>query len=242
MSAEIEKSYRDFEKRWQEQRKKSECDLKSSAIFKLSFKRLIAMQAWRVELFDELMPSGASEFVLEAQNDLLIAHIQARSGQWRSALQAQRAAIENYLNSLFFLDHPIELRLWNKGSFRTTFSELCKYIEGYPFDIYVQENDSGLGQIKKEYALLSMAVHGSAKSFRMTKSGGASFFTADQMSLGKWNTRNRLLVKAINSILLCFFYKYLLGAKKRNLRKSIGLIMSPKEKKKVKQTYGVNIL
>lgn len=187
------------------------------------------------------MSPEALQFALEGQNDLLVSYLLARGGQWRSALQAQRAAIENYVNSLYFMDHPVELQLWGSGTFKTNFSDLLKYLSDHPANDGVPDAKSGLVAIKSEYATLSRAVHGSAVSFRMSADGGPRFFDASLASLGMWETRDKAVCRGLNLLMLSMFRTHLTAARKRNLRKAITYSLKASDKGWVKELFSVTL-
>lgn len=241
MSAELDANFTAFEARWLAQWTAAEHAFKGDEQYKLAFRRLVSMQAWRSEILEERMSQGAGQFVLEGQNDLLIAYICARTGQWRAALQAQRAALESYFNALYFMDHPVELELWSRGKFKTRFSENLSYLEGHPLLLGLNSRLTGLEILKQEYATLSMAVHGSAKSFRMTKDSGPKYFVVDGASKGQWVTRNKLIMRGLNLLLLSLFRDSLSATKKRNLRKSVSFSLRAKDKCWIKEAFGVTI-
>lgn len=241
MNAELAANFTDFEKRWQTEWATTVKTFKSEAIFFGAFQRLVTMQAWRSEILIDKLDDGSLQFALEGQNDLLIAFVLARSGQWRSALQSQRAAIENYLNCLYFMDHPIELELWELQKHRMQFSELTTYFSKHPKHYGRDNRMFGLNILKSEYATLSKAVHGSAKAFRMSLDGGPNFFSNDKISLRKWDYRNRQLVRAINLLLISLFSNELVATRKRNLRKAITLSLRKGDKDWIKREYLVTI-
>ena len=93
-------------------------------LFKKSYIRLCSMQAWRSELLDSAVDTEALAFFIEAQNDGVVSHVQARQGCWRPALQALRSMIENSYQMLYYKDHPIELMLWHQSKHRLNRKEL----------------------------------------------------------------------------------------------------------------------
>ncbi|GGX41049.1 hypothetical protein [Saccharospirillum salsuginis] len=215
---------------------------KSKEVFSESFKRIISIQAWRTEIVEQNSPDGACQFFKEAQNDALISHSLARQGAWRPSLMSLRSCIENTLLTLYYIDHPVEFNQWSKGKHRLGFSDLVKYLAAHPNFEGTKETENGLSELKREYETLSKAVHGSTKSFRMTKGGtisGLNSFT--EQELGAWNTRERITICALNLILLFFFRNLLQGAAKRNLRKSIGLTTNTKKSENIKSLTGVKI-
>lgn len=241
MSAELDANYEAFESRWKTDLAATEAGLETNPVFKNAFRRLVAMQAWRSELLDGKLCSGSLQFALEGQNDLLVAYLLARSGQWRSALQSQRAAIENYLNGLFFMDHPIELELWDSNRYKTHFSDMSVYFAKHPKNHGRKPRFFGLDIIKSEYTTLSKAVHGSAQAFRMSSEHGPSFFSNDVVLLKKWDHRNRQVVRGLCLLMLSIFRDDLIATRKRNLRKSLSLALRGGDKGWIKNEFNVTI-
>lgn len=241
MTAELDANHVDFEKRWKAQRQQTEDGLEGNPIFGNAFQRLVTMQAWRSELLETKLSKTSLQFAIEGQNDLLAAYLLARSGQWRSALQAQRAALENYLNCLFFMDHPVELELWNRGHYQTQFSELHSYFLRHPLIVNRLLQRCGLDTIKSEYAILSKAVHGSAAAFRMSSEDGPKFFIYDKILLEKWDHRNRQVVRGLCLLMLSLFKDELVATRKRNLRKSLALALRAEDKSWIKSEFHVTI-
>lgn len=209
--------------------------------FQRAYNRIVSLQAWRSELLEDHLPDEVSQFVLEGQNDLLVSYICARTGQWRAALQSQRAAIESYFNALYFMDHPVELQLWTKGKFKTRFTENLKYLECHPALLGCDKRVTGLDILKKEYATHSLAVHGSAKAFRMTTANGPKYFSIDDADKARWVTRNRLVIRGLNLLLIAIFRESIAATKKRNLRESIALSLQSKDRDWIKECYAVTI-
>lgn len=241
MKAELDANFLSFENRWKDQWNAAEANFSPDDQFRKAYYRLVSMQAWRSEMLEGSVPEEAGQFFLEGQNDLLVAYIAARVGQWRAALQAQRASIESYLNGLYFKDHPVELLLWSQKKFKTHFTENLKYFESHPSLNNLHKRFTGLKIIKDEYATLSLAVHGSAKAFRMTRDNGPKYFSVDEISKNQWITRNRMLIRGLNLLLLGLYKDEMVGTRKRNLRKSISLSLQAKDKSWVKEVHGVTI-
>ncbi len=241
MSPELQANYLRFESTWTADSLNAEGILRGDSIFEDAFRRLVTMQSWRSEILVEHLKSGPLQFALEGQNDLLVSYALARTGQWRAALQSQRAALENYLNCLYFMDHSVELELWDLGKFKTHFSELLDYFSKHPRLRKFDQNHCGLPLIKQEYEVLSKAVHGSAAVFRMSSGGFPKLFIPDLASLGQWNSRNKRVVRGISLLLLALFCDELKASRKRNLRKSIALSLTPRDKTWIKKEFLVTI-
>lgn len=241
MTAELDASFALFEARWKSEWANTEAALKARPVFNSAFRRLVAMQAWRSEILADRLCLGSLQFALEGQNDLLVAYLMARSGQWRSALQSQRAAIENYLNALFFKDHPIELELWAAGKYTTQFTDMYSYFLKHPKNIGREPKFFGMDIIKAEYATLSKAVHGSAQAFRMSSEHGPSFFSDDVALLAKWDHRNRQVIRGLCLLLLSIFQNDMVATRKRNLRQSLALALRAGDKNWIKSEFAVTI-
>ena len=200
------------------------------------------MQAWRTSIIEVEHQSGAIDFFKEAHNDALMSHILARQGAWRVALSSLRSCIENTLFGLYYLDHSVEMQLWEAGRHKLGFTEVVNYIIAHPHFHDITENLTGISQIKKEYALLSKAVHGSSEIFRMTKTGeieGLNIFS--EPDLGAWSTRESLTIINLNKILIVFFKNYLQGTANSNLRKSLSIAIPPKYYPDIRRLFGVNL-
>lgn len=241
MTAELDANFATFEARWKSEWAATETALESRPVFKAAFRRLVAMQAWRSEIFADKLCPASLQFALEGQNDLLVAYLMARSGQWRSALQSQRAAIENYLNAIFFKDHPVELELWATNKFTTQFSEMYSYFLKHPKNFRREPRLFGMDIIKSEYATLSKAVHGSAQAFRMSSEDGPSFFSDDITLLAKWDHRNRQVIRGLCLLLLSIFQDDLVATRKRNLRLSLAHGLRAGDKDWIKEEFKVTI-
>lgn len=237
----MQHNYSEFEARWNKEWNLTSSALASKPEYLGAYKLLVSLQAWRSELLEEKLGQKAGQFCLEGQNDLLVSYILARSGQWRSSLQSQRSAIENYLNGLFFMDHRVELELWEKGSYKTQFSELIKYFSSHPKHTDHDGKHYGIDIIKSEYATLSKAVHGSATAFRMTSDDGPVFFSDNVASLRKWKTRLALVVRGLNLLLISLFREELIGSGKSNLRSSIAYALNSKDQTWLKSELKISI-
>lgn len=241
MNPEVLENHARFELRWTSEMAECTVALGGQDAFKRVYSRLVSFQAWRSELLQDVMSAEALQFAVEGQNDLLVSYLLARGGQWRSALQSLRAALENYMNSFYFMDHPVEMQLWNVGTFRTQFSQLVKYMIEHPNNTGMTEVKYGIDILKSEYATLSKAVHGSAIAFRMSSDEGPHFFDGALASLGMWETRTKLVCRGLNLLMISLFRENLTAARKRNLRKAITYSLKPSDKAWVKQTFSVTL-
>lgn len=135
---EIEANYRRFESDWKQSLSNSIAitgELELDPTFLESYYRLTTLQAWRAGLLEALLPKESYYFYLEAQNDALVSHIQARSGSWRSALKSLRSVIENVLFALYYMDHPVELSLWGWESSESRFRSFRSTLRTTPISI-----------------------------------------------------------------------------------------------------------
>lgn len=211
-------------------------------IYKQSYRRLVSFQGWRQDIFAKLERPEAVAFFTEAQNDLLMSHALARQGAWRIALMSLRSSIENTLFSLYYLDHPVELAQWSMGKHRLGFSEVIDYLARHPNYLEYKASETGLGQVSKEYATLSKAVHGSSSVFRMTKDGDVKgLHIPSKIELNKWASREKAVVMSLNIVLVVFFSSVITGAGNLNLRKAISLSVPSGKHAAIKSKLGVTL-
>nr|WP_319485690.1 hypothetical protein [uncultured Cohaesibacter sp.] len=241
MTPEVRENQTRFEQKWRDELISCIDSLSGNEVYMRSYSRLVSFQAWKVELFQDLLSKSVLQFALEGQNDLLVSYLLARGGQWRSALQSLRAAIENYLNCLYFMDHPVELKLWELGQRRNQFSELIDYFGKHPKHTGLAQSKFGLDIIKKEYATLSKAVHASAVSFRMSVDDEPRFFGNKVEDLQKWETRSKSVCRGLNLLILSLFRENLIATRKKNLREAISYSLKPSDKDWIKETFSVTL-
>ena len=184
------------------------------------------MQAWRVLFFEQRHPnSPVNSMFLEAQNDALLSLVLAHMAMWRPALQSLRSCVENVLSTCYYVDHPIEFRLWENGKHRIGFSALANYFSQHP-DIAAHRGlPDILNHLRNEYATLSKAVHGSAESFLMTQGGSIAITNNDKAKYNQWNARHSRALQWLNFLLLVLNSSTLEGSQNIDLRKSVSLAM-----------------
>lgn len=215
---------------------------KNKSKFKESYRRLVSFQAWNSEIISTIATQRSVDFFREAQNDALTSHALARQGAWRVALMSLRSCVENTLFGLYYVDHPVELKLWELGKHRLGFTEVVNYLSKHPQFIGFSEQFTGIEILKTEYATLSQAVHGSSKLFRVTKEGEIQGLNiVSPVDLGKWQAREQMTVISLNMILLTFFKEDLTGASNLNLRKALSLVIPEKNFGRIKKEYKVNL-
>ena len=209
--------------------------------FRASYRRMVSLQAWRDRVFERDYSSSVSSLFLEAQNDGLLSIVLAHLAMWRPALQSLRSCLENVLNTCYYADHPIELMLWEEGKHRLSFSELVTYFARHPRT----ENQNGLLDamvcIRSEYAVLSKAVHASARSFHMTKDGTVRITQSDVVEYNRWSTRHRRALLWVNMLLLDLHSEILRGPQNIDLRKSISLAIPDKYHSDVRKETKVHL-
>jgi len=189
-----------------------------------SYNRLVSLQAWRSELFCDVLSPDAEDFFREAHNDALMSHALARQGAWRVALMSLRSLIENTVFGLYYCEHPVELQQWSNGEHKLGFSETISYLLRHPKVSHLDDLITGVDILKSEYATLSKAVHGSARAFRMSRDGVVTGLNLNSPAdLGAWSTREKSTITGLNLLLLCFFADHIKGAALPNLRKSVSL-------------------
>ncbi|HEU0054632.1 MAG TPA: hypothetical protein VFQ39_15705 [Longimicrobium sp.] len=204
-----------------------------------SYRRLVSLQAWKSELLERALGSGALSFFTEAQNDGLSSHVLARVGAWRSALKSLRSCIENTMAAMYYKDHPIELRLWEQGKHKVGFTELSGYFEKHPDVSGTDRTVTGLDILEKEYGTLSRAVHGSATSFRMTSGDKTLLWSPDRAKLGAWSTRESQVIRGVNLLCLSLFKDEVSGVRHSNLRKAISLAIPLSLHTRIRTSLGI---
>ncbi len=215
---------------------------KQSEKFLESYRTIVSLQAWRSTLLEPTISTGSMAFFLEAQNDALTSHALARVGAWRSALMSLRSCLENTFYCLYYKDHPIELQKWDESDHKLTFAELQTYFQGHPTLASLPNGADGLNLIANEYSTLSRAVHGSAKSFRMTVEGvGVKLVTSDVAALNQWRKRELQVITAINRLLMGLFRERLQGTALPGLRKAISLVFPNSRHADIKTQFGITL-
>jgi len=241
--SEIRESFNVFSGSWDAQLHTIRTELaKSNEKYYKSYGRLVSLQAWRQDVLQAKLDGDSLAFYLEAQNDCLVSHVLAHFGSWRSALKSLRSAIENVTFCLYYKDHPVELLQWLQGKHRLAFSEIMSYLKHHPEIIGRSPKITGLTELQKEYSTLSKAVHGSAKSFRMTKDAkGSLLWSAEKPRLNQWATRERIVVRSINLLLITFFHTEIETTRLPNLRKAISLTIPASYYSNIKQSFKVHL-
>ena len=220
---ETENNFHAFDAAWKKRMGEVSDELvKDTTVYLASYRRIVSLQAWRAFLEPRISEASLA-FFLEAQNDALTSHVFANLGTWRSALKALRSCIENVAFCLYYKDHPVEFKLWEKGKHRLPISDYLAYLENHPQRVVVPSVDS-MPQLQKEYSTLSKAVHASAKGFRMTNDIQTTLLWSDaKTSQGAWRTRESDVLINLNLLLLAHFREQLSGAAEPGLREAIGL-------------------
>ena len=152
---------------------------------------------------------------------MLVSHVLARCGSWRSSLKSLRSAIENVCFCMYYMDHPVELQQWDKGNHKPSFAATHDSLGNHPLMETVEEAVNPLPILKKEYAILSRAVHASSKSFRVTGSVKETLlWSAEKPSLSAWSTRERKVIAGLNLLLLVMLRENIAWNKASKLEKS----------------------
>lgn len=242
--AELAANFETFTASWKAELPKSITALDSHPDeFLKSYSRIASMNAWRSNVLEQRVSEQSLEFFAEALNDALVSHVFARFGSWRSALMSLRSCIENTCYCLYYMDHPIELRLWQSGRHRPGFSEIHTYLEHHPdISIIGSSPVTGLASIKDEYGTLSRAVHASAKSFRMSPNvHDVALWKPDAISLGQWRTREQHTLGGLNLLLVSMFRSVLSGTQQPGLRKALAIVIPSSIHSRVKTELKVTI-
>jgi hypothetical protein len=231
--SEVDANFEKFFKSWTASASSNWVELHKSDKFKDSYRRISALQGVKADVIIPSISAGSAAFFVEAHNDVLSSHVNASLGAWRSALQNLRSALENTLSAMYFKDHPVELKLWSKGRYRPSFSELYSYMLAHPDIEGVDNNLSGLDLFKAEYATLSKAVHGSAVNFRMTDDASEILlWSVEDSRLGAWADREAKVVRAICLLCLALFRDQFVGTQRQGLRTVLSTVV-PKAKRQL---------
>lgn len=212
-------------------------------IYKASYRRLASLQGWRSYVVEPVITKEVTCFFIEAQNDALLSHTFARIGSWRASLKSLRGLLDNLLFFLYYKDHPVEFQLWSEGRHSLPISEYVTYLSNHPLFVKYDDSLTGLDSFRKEYSVLSKAVHASSGSFRMTEGGQYPAIMIDDLSrLGKWVTRERETIRIANMILITMFQSDLESAKQLQLRKSISFAVPKSFHAKIRSELNVRLI
>lgn len=239
---EIKNNFNAFDDQWPKDLATANAALAASPHFPESYVRITSIQAWRAAVVVPKLDENSAAFFFEAQNDFLVSHCMAQCGSFRQALKALRAAIENIYFALFYKDHPVELLKWELGQHKLGFTELTSYFESHPSVQGKAAVTAAIGAIKAEYGTLSKAVHGSAKAFRMTQNlEDIKLWSSDLPAVGKWATREKAVIVAVNHLLLAVFKDDVAGTKQLGLRQIVGAVIPKTQHAQIKTELGVTL-
>lgn len=245
LRAELSANFETFTASWKAELPVSVAALDThSGDFLKSYARIASLNAWRTNVLEDRISEGSGAFFGEALNDAIISHVFARIGSWRSALSALRSSIENACFCIYYKDHPVELRQWEAGSHRLSFSEVHNYLERHP-DVSPLKGDTitGMALVREEYSVLSRAVHGSGKTFRMSPGAqGTTLWKADVAAFGAWKTREQRTLCGINLLLTTIFRKELRGAGQVALRRALAFAIPTASHARVKSALKVTLV
>lgn len=241
VTVEVRRNFESFEREWPSKVNEVRAQLgESLEFFELSFGRLTTLNAWRENVIERVESSESAAFFNESQNDALLSHIQARQGGWRLALKCLRSVLENALSFAYYKDHPVELERWEAGKHRLSAHELFDYIAQHPRLQGMPEGVSNLRAASKEYSTLSKAVHGSSSNFRMTQLSAIPAFASSEVPrLSMWSKREKVVLQAVNGMLLCLYAERLKGAAQSALRERIATLFSANSRELVRRHLGV---
>lgn len=238
---EVDENFSRFSSDWRKELAASAVELAPSAKYRDSYRSLASLEAWRALLLERLLSPGSLGFYVEAQNDAIVSHVLAASGMWRPSLQVLRSFVENFCASLYFMDHPVELRLWQKGLFQTRPTALLQYLQSHPDIGPTSASVNGLPILIDEYGTLSRAVHASSAGFRMSSSGTVKLSVPAVERLGMWHSREKRVLGAANLLMLALFRVHVQGTRLPGLRQSVGLALGKSVLAKVRVQLGVRI-
>ena len=243
LKAEIDRNFKTFSASWISDQQESINSLSAeTARYRQSYRRLTTLQAWRSYVLERHLSDDVIGFFLEAQNDALISHVNARMGGWRIALKSLRSLIENSLRTLYYMDHAVEHQLWSVGRHRVDFRDLTRYLTDHPACEDKKLAETSIATIKKEYRELSNAVHSASKGFRMTAAGKAiSLWAGDKAKIGHWVTRERSTLLSINLLYVVLLGQHLQGSANPQVRQALSFSIPRNKDSQIKKQLGVTI-
>ncbi len=210
---EIARSYQVFEDNWIDKLNNRIADTSKPPDFADSYVRAASIQSWKSVLSNKT-PDYCQAYIDEAQNDILSALILARLGSWRLSLKSLRSSLENAAKFIYYKDHSVEELQSRNGSFKFSFSDFLKYLEGFPYEKSVPRQITALPMLRAEYATLSKAVHSSGEKFRMSIRGPLPQMWVDsQIDQNQWIDREKQVLEAINLLFMSFFFSSIEGTK-----------------------------
>lgn len=239
---ETEANFQKFFGAWTAQAESNWKALHSSPLLLASYRRIAAFNSLKSDLLEQQIDEASFAFFQEAHNDALQSHVCASVGSWRLALKSLRSFLENSFNALYFMDHPIELQNWARGREKLWFSELLKYFDDHPDLAGNSLASMALAELKTEYSTLSKAVHGSAKSFRMTDDvSKVLLWSTKQEKIGAWSTREKQVLSNVAVIVIALFRDDLSGAKLPGTRQALRNLFGVKATARIKSELGITL-
>lgn len=207
-----------------------------------SYCRLAGFNSIKRDIVDYQLKEGPKRFFYEAHNDLLLSHVNANLGSWRTALQSLRSFIENSLSAFYFADHSVEMRRWEAGDLKIAPKELREYFSVHPDITKLSPGFKVKEVLDQEYATLSKAVHASNNLFRMTDQDGTiAIGNPNLADLGKWATREQAAFEIVVVIAMVCLKDHVEGAKLPNLRKTLSLSLRKSCRNALNAAFGISI-
>ena len=238
---EVDAHFARFKENWRDELTGTMASLDASEpILKESYRRITSLNAWRGFLEAGIADEEVQKFFIEAQNDALTSHVLASMWSFLSALKSLRSCIENVLFTLYYKDHPIEMKLWLAGEHKMGFESLHKYLLAHPELKGIDPNHAGLGSLKDEYSTLSRAVHASSSRFRMTDDDEqTNIWSDDVIKLRQWKTREDRTLASINKLLLSLNKASLTGTAHRGLRQAASFTLPTGARATLEESLGI---
>lgn len=164
-------------------------------------------------------------------------------GMWRPAMKSLRSVIENIVQFLFFMDHPVEYRLWDEGKYRPSFKDLFEYLISHPDVSQVPDSLRTPLILKSHYSHLSNIVHSSSREFRMTNEiEQSNLWKTNVDGVGKWASTQKNVMRDINLLLVSIFQSELKGASNKGLREALSLTIPASKDALIKSSLGIKLL
>lgn len=208
-----------------------------------AYARLTSLQAWRTFVLEEHLSESILGFYSEAQNDGLTSIVLVATGLWRPSLKSLRSLIENVVQCLYYMDHPIEYRHWEAERQRPTFKYLFDYLDAHPDIAKLPETLRPVDSLRQTWKHLSTYVHASSREVRMTDDlAQTNIWKTSVSALGKWSTAQKSVLRDVNLLLLCLLAERAQGAAAKGLREALARVIPSGKDAAIRAQLSVRIV
>ncbi|MEN4211590.1 DUF5677 domain-containing protein [Serratia marcescens] len=175
-------------------------------VFEVYWSTLI-FKSWK-EGVNHIGFHGLDEIFDELHQDINSSYYLASMGLYRTSNMHLRSMIELSLQSLYFYEHPVELKKWRTGSFIIKHDKLKDYLKDYPnFECQPLKGlvDTLIEQISKEWKTYSKHIHAESLSYFQTVRQPGPIKNFDVANFGIWQAGFTKIVQKINKLFMYFF-------------------------------------